>query len=30
MTDEKAAQASVQMAVDRFGHLDVVVNNAER
>src|SRR5207249_2305508 len=25
---EKAAQASVQMAVDDFGHLDVVVNNA--
>src|SRR2546426_957655 len=28
VTDEKAAQASVQMAVDVFGHLDVVVNNA--
>src|SRR5437899_10720009 len=28
VTDEKAAQASVQMAVDAFGHLDVVVNNA--
>src|ERR1700739_2231114 len=28
VTDEKAAQASVQMAVDAFGRLDVVVNNA--
>src|SRR6266478_3442675 len=28
VTDEKAVQASVQMAVDVFGHLDVVVNNA--
>src|SRR6266436_4963805 len=28
VTDEQAAQASVQMAVDVFGHLDVVVNNA--
>src|SRR6476659_1510242 len=28
VTDEKAAQASVQVAVDVFGHLDVVVNNA--
>jgi NAD(P)-dependent dehydrogenase (short-subunit alcohol dehydrogenase family) len=28
VTDEKAAQASVQVAVDAFGHLDVVVNNA--
>jgi NAD(P)-dependent dehydrogenase (short-subunit alcohol dehydrogenase family) len=28
VTDEKAAQGSVQMAVDAFGHLDVVVNNA--
>src|SRR6266404_2634405 len=28
VTDEKAAQASVQMAVDVFGHLDVLVNNA--
>src|SRR5438874_12599917 len=28
VTDEKAAQASVQMAVDVYGHLDVVVNNA--
>src|SRR6476661_5528992 len=28
VTNEKAAQASVQMAVDAFGHLDVVVNNA--
>src|SRR6476661_2814415 len=28
VTNEKAAQASVQMAVDVFGHLDVVVNNA--
>src|ERR1700733_3658120 len=28
VADEKAAQASVQMAVDVFGHLDVVVNNA--
>src|SRR5882672_2000994 len=28
VTSEKAAQASVQMAVDVFGHLDVVVNNA--
>src|SRR5580765_4248515 len=28
VTDEKAAQASVQMAVDAFGHVDVVVNNA--
>ena len=28
VTNEKAAQASVQMAVDAFGRLDVVVNNA--
>src|SRR3989475_4114649 len=28
VTDEKAAQASVQIGVDVFGHLDVVVNNA--
>src|SRR5260221_13941181 len=28
VADEKAAQASVQMAVDAFGRLDVVVNNA--
>src|SRR2546425_10164890 len=28
VTDEKAAQASMQLAVDVFGHLDVVVNNA--
>src|SRR5690242_8851688 len=28
VTDEKAAQASVQMAVDAFGRLDVVINNA--
>src|SRR3954471_12249803 len=28
VTDEKAAQESVQMAVDAFGRLDVVVNNA--
>src|ERR1700752_3240077 len=28
VTDEKAAQASVQMAVEAFGRLDVVVNNA--
>jgi NAD(P)-dependent dehydrogenase (short-subunit alcohol dehydrogenase family) len=28
VTDEKAAQASVQLAVDAFGRLDVVVNNA--
>src|SRR5438445_1492945 len=28
VTDEKAAQTSVQMAVDAFGRLDVVVNNA--
>ena len=28
VTDEQAAQASVQMAVDAFGRLDVVVNNA--
>ena len=28
VADEKAAQASVQLAVDAFGRLDVVVNNA--
>src|SRR5436853_2318349 len=28
VTDEKAAKASMQLAVDVFGHLDVVVNNA--
>jgi len=28
VSDEKAAQASVQVAVDAFGRLDVVVNNA--
>jgi NAD(P)-dependent dehydrogenase (short-subunit alcohol dehydrogenase family) len=28
VADEKAAQASVQVAVDAFGRLDVVVNNA--
>jgi NAD(P)-dependent dehydrogenase (short-subunit alcohol dehydrogenase family) len=28
VADEKAAQASVQVAVDDFGRLDVVVNNA--
>jgi len=28
VADEQAAQASVQMAVDAFGRLDVVVNNA--
>ena len=28
VTDEKAAQASVQLAVEAFGRLDVVVNNA--
>src|SRR5438309_5920406 len=28
LTDAKAAQESVQMAVDAFGHLGVVVNNA--
>src|SRR6266480_513332 len=28
VTDEQSAQASVQMAVDAFGRLDVVVNNA--
>jgi NAD(P)-dependent dehydrogenase (short-subunit alcohol dehydrogenase family) len=28
VSDEKAAQASVQLAVDAFGRLDVVVNNA--
>src|SRR2546423_10304564 len=28
VTDEKAAHESVQMAVDAFGRLDVVVNNA--
>ena len=28
VADEKAAQASVQMAVNAFGRLDVVVNNA--
>ena len=28
VTDEKAAHAAVQVAVDAFGRLDVVVNNA--
>src|SRR6201993_5213619 len=28
VSDEKAAQASVQVAMDAFGRLDVVVNNA--
>src|SRR5215467_4336738 len=28
VTDERAAQAAVQVAVDAFGRLDVVVNNA--
>ena len=28
VTDEQAAQAAVQTALDRFGRLDVVVNNA--
>ena len=28
VADEKAAQASVQLAVDAFGRLDIVVNNA--
>src|SRR5207245_8364372 len=28
VADERAAQASVQVAVDAFGRLDVVVNNA--
>src|SRR5712692_6387364 len=28
VADEQAAQASVQVAVDAFGRLDVVVNNA--
>ena len=28
VTDEKAANAAVQMAVDSFGRLDFVVNNA--
>ena len=28
VTDEKAAQAAVQAAIDAFGRLDVVVNNA--
>src|SRR3989442_15588591 len=28
VTDEKASQGSVKMAVDVFGHLDVFLNNA--
>ena len=28
ITDEKAAQAAVAAAVERFGHIDVLVNNA--
>ena len=28
MADESAAQAAVQVALDAFGRLDVVVNNA--
>ena len=29
VADESAAQAAVQVALDAFGRLDVVVNNAE-